>query len=286
MTDERFVESINELVSSTLAFAESPEYWREAVGSHPKYFTHYLEGKYHRFGLSKFCAFKGISLEAYVTHHRRTTDGGVTQKHISKVAGVRWKPYLGVNPVIQREFKLWIESFFPHYDPREASIISLSLGQRKLNARRGRKIQLSPGDLAKKLERQTKVGQIGEKIALAYEIGRLARAGVDQPEEKVDHVAKRNVAAGYDIWSHPAGRETRFIEVKSTTGKIEEFFVTSNEISTLNTHGKSAFIYLVAVTDIERKQGHVRAEIQDPIRFLKKGGTLKPVLFKATLGKE
>lgn len=177
MTDKRFVYSIDDLIDATLAFAESPEYWREAVGSHPKYFTHYLGGKFHRFGLSKFCAFRGISLEAYVTHYRRTTDGGVTQKHISKVTGVRWKPYSLVNPVIQREFEQWIESFFPHYDPREASIISLSLGQGKKKAPQGRKIQLSPGELAKKLERQTKVGQIGETIALAYEINRLALCG-------------------------------------------------------------------------------------------------------------
>ena len=56
----KFIQTSVQLIDSVDRFMDSPEYWREAVGNHPKYFVHYQKGEKHFFGLSKFCAFDGI----------------------------------------------------------------------------------------------------------------------------------------------------------------------------------------------------------------------------------
>jgi len=122
-----FVQNVADLIESVRRFMEAPEYWREAVGARPKYFVHYQEGRKHYFGLSKFCAFKGISLEKYVTRLRETTNGAITQRYIRRLTGQSWKPLERVDRTIRNEFKAWFFRFFPDtYNLDQLFIISLN----------------------------------------------------------------------------------------------------------------------------------------------------------------
>src|SRR5437879_3590561 len=113
MTDKRFVRNIGELIESTMNFFDQPEYWPDAVGTSPKYFTHYIEGDTHYFGLSKFCAFRNVQLHDYIMRLRNTTNGNITQRHITKIAGIKWIPFSNVQPIVGTIFTGWIHNFFP-----------------------------------------------------------------------------------------------------------------------------------------------------------------------------
>ncbi|HEY76885.1 MAG TPA: DUF3883 domain-containing protein [Thermoflexia bacterium] len=278
-----FVEEVTELIESVLSFMESPEYWREAVGSHPKYFVHYQEGEESFFGLSKFCAFKDITLKDYVTVHRYEANGTTTQKHISRVTGQSWVPLKHVDESIRNAFEKWFFSFFPKsYDLDQIFIISIS-AVKPSRGERSRPSQLAPGELEKRLARQNKIGKAGELIAYRYEVERLAALGVGEPEKWIDHVSERNAAAGFDIWSHPPRRGVRYIEVKSSTEDPSSFYITRNEIETLRKHGDEAYLYVVLVTDVGKGQGKVVQEVQNPIAKLESRGTLEAVLYRADL---
>jgi hypothetical protein len=127
-SDSRFVDGVDELVHSVLRFMETPTLWREAVGNHPKYFVHYQHGARHCFGLSKFCAFRNLTMQAYLADIRYTTKGVITQQHISEITGQQWVPLGKVASPISTAFVSWFTGFFPHYDLNQISIISLGSG--------------------------------------------------------------------------------------------------------------------------------------------------------------
>jgi hypothetical protein len=121
-----FVESVADLLDAVQCFMGSPADWREAVGTHPKYFVHCQKHSQHYFGLSKFCAFKEMSLADYIAEYRYTTEGTTTQKHISKITNQSWIPLAKVNRTVRHEFKAWFEKFFTStYDLSQISLISL-----------------------------------------------------------------------------------------------------------------------------------------------------------------
>lgn len=99
----QFVSNVDELRDSVRRFMEEPELWREAIGSHPRYFVHLTRGASHLFGLSKFCAFRGASLEEYVAKLRHTTDGHITQKHIRRLVQKPWVPFDDVPGTRERD---------------------------------------------------------------------------------------------------------------------------------------------------------------------------------------
>jgi hypothetical protein len=284
MPDKRFVESIDDIIESTINFTDHPEYWREAVGSSPKYFTHIVENGRHCFGLSKYSAFRKIEVSQYISKLRNTSNGNITQKHISKLTGTSWAPYSKTSPDIRQAFTEWIHGFFPKYQLNKASFISLDQNKSAYTQRPRRKHSfISPDDLQKKLRRQTEIGNAGEYIALKYEIERLRKTGIRNPEEYVEHVSKLNSAAGFDIWSRPSKTSVRFIEVKASMSDSTSFFITKNEVDTLKEHGSEAFLYFVHVKDVDNRIGEVIAELQDPIKHLESAGSLEPTLFHSEL---
>ena len=121
-----FVENKADLIISVQNFMKSPDYWKDALGSHPKYFVHLQKGGEHYFGLSKFCAFKNIDLLDYINKLRYETYGGVTQKHISKIIGQNWIPFDKVNKNIRVAFEQWFFSVFPEtYGTKRIHILSI-----------------------------------------------------------------------------------------------------------------------------------------------------------------
>jgi hypothetical protein len=122
----KYIENVEDLRESVKQFMKSPELWRDAIGSHPRYFVHAkIRGK-HSFGLSKFCMFKEIDLFEYVSNKRYETDGGTARRHISKICAQDWITINGINSKIRNEFESWFSIFYPSgYNLDKISIISL-----------------------------------------------------------------------------------------------------------------------------------------------------------------
>ena len=278
-TDYKFVDTIDELGDSTLEFHDKPEFWKPALGSVPKYFVHIKVGDTDAFGLSKFCAFKNITIEEYLTTYRYKTSGGTTQKHIAWLTGQDWTARGKIDNNIRDSFDNWISQFFPNYKVENASFISLT---KTSKPKRKKKKLMSPNELQDKLKLQGEIGEVGEEIALTFEAKRLKDKGIKNPYNHIDQVSKRNIAAGYDIYSS-IKNETRYIEVKSSLNDNPDFFITENEVQTLETLQKEAHLYLVHITDLKSKQGRVFQVLNDPIRQLKEKGTLKPIVYSVEM---
>lgn len=275
-----FVSCNQDLIESVITFMSEPEYWRDAIGNNPKYFIHYLDSGINKFGLSKFCAFKNISLEDYVIKYRSETNGNITQKHICKITGKKWVPIDKCDHNTVFAFKQWFEAIADNnLKTDNINIISLNSSTSKIVTKTKRHI--SPEELEKRLERQREIGAIGEEIAMKYELTRLTKLGTKDPTRCVQQVSLLNAAAGFDIRSI-SSHDNRYIEVKSTTVDDGKFFISQNEIDTLEKHGDNAYIYMVVIEDVNSKKGRVIQEIKNPIKIIKEAKLLKPIMYQAS----
>lgn len=94
-------------------------------------------------------------------------------------------------------------------------------------------------------------GLRGEEVALEIEKKYLTSIGKPDLAERVTHVSKeQGDGLGYDIVSYfPDGQE-KFIEVKSTMGKIESpYFMSVNELEFLKENLETYFLYRVALVE-------------------------------------
>lgn len=122
---------------------------------------------------------------------------------------------------------------------------------------------LSLEDLEKKLKRQIEIGARGELAAYRHEYLRLISLGCTNPNEHIDHVSPKDVSAGYDLRSEFSG-EIRCIEVKSSTSRTDNFFLSENERRKLTELAGHAYIYLVQVDEGDEAKSCVIREMQDP----------------------
>lgn len=279
----KFIKNSSELVDSVTTFMEEPEYWREAVGNHPKYFVHLKKGNKHYFGLSKFCAFQNISVSDYISEFRYNTNGTTTQEYISKRTGKKWIPIRSISIEIRNKFEHWFTSFFPSQNLNKISILSVKSENITQNEKKTTKRNISPEELSKRLNLQNKIGRIGELIAYQFELERLKSLNIKNPEKWIDHVSRRNAAAGFDIWSHPIKSKVRYIEVKASTKNTNCFYITQNEINTLKKHAEDSYLYLVQVSDVRDRKGKVINIIANPIEYLEKNLILEPILYKVQI---
>lgn len=278
-TEYKFVDTIDELIDSTLEFHDKPEFWKAALSSSPKYFVHVKDNGMHAFGLSKFCAFKNITVEEYLKTCRYKANGGATQKRIARLTQQEWKPRAKIENDVRELFDEWIRQFFPKYNLDNASFITINC---KVKSRRNRKKIVTPKDLEDSLKLQREIGQVGEEIAMLFEIQRLKDQGIANPLKYVDQVSIRNSAAGYDIYSSTK-EGTRYIEVKSSLNNNISFFITENEVQTLETMASEAYLYLVHITNLIEKKGSIVKILANPIRELRERGKLKPIAYRAEI---
>ena len=125
-TSSKFVTNIQNLKHSVKNFMAIPELWKNAIGSHPKYFLHCKINGKDSFGLSKFCVFNNIELSEYISYRHNETDGTTAREHIRKITQQDWVPIYNIDSVIQNKFKKWFFSFFPSdYKLDKIFIISL-----------------------------------------------------------------------------------------------------------------------------------------------------------------
>ena len=105
----------------------------------------------------------------------------------------------------------------------------------------------SPEELEAALVNQSKIGLLAEESVLDYE---KSKAG-ESMEHLVQHVAKFNAAAGFDIFSvRPRNGEIGlrlYIEVKAVSPTDYKFYWSRNERLTAEKYGASYFLYLVPV---------------------------------------
>ncbi len=220
--DYKLVDNEEELALSTFEFSGKHEFWKATIGNAPKYFVHIQNGDKHTFGLSKFCAFKDITVEKYISSYRYKTNGGNTQKHISKLTGKDWIPRIRIDSEIREEFDNWISEFHPNYTLENASFITILLST---NTYLNKAKFIDSKTLEENLKLQREIEDIGEKIAFDYEVNRLLNNGIKNPEKFLEHTSKINSSAGFDI-SCLVKKENCFIEVKSSLNKKLDFFIT------------------------------------------------------------
>lgn len=112
----------------------------------------------------------------------------------------------------------------------------------KVRERVARKI-----DFESKQRRQKKIGLLGEEAVVAYERQRLTMANRPDLAQKVVHESSEHGdGSGYDVLSFTVEGEKLFIEVKATTGSIQErFFLSSNEVDFSRENADNYALYRV-----------------------------------------
>ena len=276
-TDYEFCKSPEELYNNVIEFHSAKELQRAALGNNPLYFVHVALEEESAFSLSKFTAMRNVNLEAYILGERKKTDGGKTQKHISRLLKEKWEPYNEVSEMLKQNFSAWIHSLIPKYNVHRAYFLTISpfLRSSKLPFK---KSSISPERLRDQLKLQVIMGELGESIAFQYECDRLSKLGAD-PEKCVDYVALYNTSAGFDILSKYQQNRS-FIEVKASFTKDASFYLTSNEYETLERFGEESYLYRVLIEDLDNRKGKVVDVIQNPINIIKNKGSFTPILYR------
>lgn len=273
-----YINNHQELFDSVVEFYESPELWRKILGSAPRYFVHTIKDGQHYFAMSKFCVIKNVTGKSYIEKYRNITEGNNSQRIIVNRLNEEWIPRNQIKKSIRDAFDTWMGEFFPKYRLENAKFISIKISKSYQNKKR----DVTPDELQKQLELQQRIGDVGELIAIHYEIERLRSQGIKNPEKHIKHIAHFSVSAGFDILTITSNEE-RYIEVKSSLSQKGEFYLSENEVKTLEGIGKDSYLYLVKIKDLKKIIGDVYEIIQNPILKLKKDKLLKPIAYKVNL---
>jgi len=109
---------------------------------------------------------------------------------------------------------------------------------------------LTPKELAVILKRKDELGKAAELEVLEYEKKRLA--GHPQLVENIEHVAKKDIGAGYDIlsWEKESrgGKPIeRYVEVKAVSKENLDFYWSRNEVEKAKKYTYQYHLYLLPV---------------------------------------
>lgn len=105
-----------------------------------------------------------------------------------------------------------------------------------------RQIQSKPIDYLKLHELQIEIGKLGEAFVYKFECEKLYGTNY---MHKVDETKALVPANGFDILSYTRDGTPLHIEVKATTGTIDYFYLSTNELSTAERMKEEGLIYLV-----------------------------------------
>ena len=104
---------------------------------------------------------------------------------------------------------------------------------------------VTPSELEYQLAILKDIGQSGEEIVYNYEKNLLIKMGREDLASMVDWIAKQDCTVGYDIVSYDINGNKKYIEVKSSTGSSNKFYLSKNEIEVARKYGENYFIYKV-----------------------------------------
>lgn len=110
------------------------------------------------------------------------------------------------------------------------------------------RLPLTPDMFERILQTQRAIGEAGEEYAVRWEQARLKATHKPELASLVLHVSKHDVSKGYDILSVDGGddgEKSRFIEVKSSSGAVPDFYVSQNEVSVGRELGEQYWIYFI-----------------------------------------
>lgn len=134
-------------------------------------------------------------------------------------------------------------------------------------------VRVTQKQLDARLQIQKTVGEIGEEIALRFEINRLTMQGCKAEASKVSQISSKFANAGYDIDSFVMGKNGRMhracIEVKGSMGTDVDFYWSTNEIKKAKECQKDYWIYFIPGIEIHSRQSSGDPiRIQDPYRVI------------------
>lgn len=110
--------------------------------------------------------------------------------------------------------------------------------------------KLAPNELKKILTDKEEIGAAAERAILIYEKKRLQN--YSELVKRIEHVAKYDVLAGYDILSWETKCQVdklipRYIEVKAVSTVDNSFFWTRNEVAKAQLYAEKYHLYLLPV---------------------------------------
>lgn len=129
---------------------------------------------------------------------------------------------------------------------------------------------VTPEAFEKSEAAKKEIASIAEEYVLQSECNRLSGIGAAEQSKRVDRVALRNIAAGYDIASFndkDSKTHDRFIEVKAGKPTPINYFFSRNEFETAKRHRNNYYIYYVCVKDKKPTELYV---FQNPIEGIMK----------------
>lgn len=200
---------------------------------------------------------------------------------------IRISSYLGPsasNEVLMLELGLddvepVLSAFFNNSDGLNDSATSTDTVQSKESINLIRRRALTEEDFAGLLERRTETGRAGEMAVILDELARLRVCGCPCPENYVKRVAESDVGLGYDVETTWPGEE-RCIEVKTTAGVGNDFFLSANERDVLAALGSKAWLYRVEMKS--STEAKIVARINDPMKALSEE-SMKPVVWRVSM---
>lgn len=127
---------------------------------------------------------------------------------------------------------------------------------------------VSPAMLRNRSAAQDEIGLAAEEAIIEYERLRVG----SQHADRIDHVARRNSGAGYDICSITQGDDEqilpRFIEVKAVSCRSYQFYWSRNELDVARDLAGWYYLYLLPVDGQGRFDLNRLKTINDPLRML------------------
>ena len=116
--------------------------------------------------------------------------------------------------------------------------------------------KLTLKELEYQLQNRRITGEIAEEIVLEFEKNRLKKEGYVKESEKIKKISIEFANAGYDIESflkHQGNMSEIYIEVKGSTEKEFDFYLSANEFRKAKEYGDKYWIYFVPEIDIKTR---------------------------------
>lgn len=280
--DYFLVDTPEDIVTSIFEFNSKPQFTKNVLGSSAIYFPFLKIDDKIVFGFSNFCGIKNITVEEYLKSARDHVNGSDSQKRISNVTGEAWQEKSHFAIDVSEAFDKWISVFISNYKVRNFQLLFIDIN--KANASISDEIQrfkrkVSPEELIKQLNRRKQIGDEGELFAYEFECTRLRKLGCKNPSDCVIHIAKANTAAGFDIISN-YNNEIRYIEVKTTTTDVLDFYLTKNEYEEMQEKKKDYFLYLIKSKE---NKCELKQIIPNPHEWINENCTLETQLYKVNV---
>ncbi|MET4562570.1 hypothetical protein ABIA69_003761 [Lysinibacillus parviboronicapiens] len=135
------------------------------------------------------------------------------------------------------------------------------------------------------LEKQKRIGELGEIIVEEYEKKYLISKGCIKLAEMVRRVSQENCREGYDIISFYEDGSEKYIEVKSSTSNQLEFYISINEYEKAKKLGDRYCIALVRGINLELRNCKEIKEINNFNQLINTNKVnLVPIKWRVSLG--